>query len=142
MSSSTYTSLNSSRGEFKMHATPHKPKSKHWNSSTSIVVFLLLSFIGLGPSLSDYSVGAIPVEEDPQSFSSGANDGLSFSINSPRKTDAADQRNTQDQRSQQQRASNGDRKGIKVIRQMIKSVLLICKQEADTFIKTSCSSVF
>ena len=139
MSSSTYTSLNSSRGEFKMHATPHKPKSKHWNSSTSIVVFLLLSFIGLGPSLSDYSVGAIPVEEDPQSFSSGANDGLSFSINSPRKTD---QRNTQDQRSQQQRASNGDRKGIKVIHQMINSVLLICKQEADTFIKTSCSSVF
>ena len=97
-----------------MHATPHKPKSKHWNSSTSIVVFLLLSFIGLGPSLSDYSVGAIPVEEDPQSFSSGANDGLSFSINSPRKADAADQRNTQDQRSQQQRGSNGDRKGIKV----------------------------
>ena len=123
-----------------MHATPHKPKSKHWNSSTSIVVFLLLSFIGLGPSLSDHSVA--PVEEDPQSFSSGANDGLSFSINSPRKTDAADQRNTQDQRSQQQRASNGDRKGIKVIHQMINSVLLICKQEADTFIKTSCSSVF
>ena len=97
-----------------MHSTPPKPKSKHWNCSTSIVVFLLLSFIGLGPSLSDYSVGAIPVEEDPQSFSSGANGGLSFSINSPRKTDAAEQRNTQDQRSQQQRASNGDRKGIKV----------------------------
>merc|ERR1712183_855372 len=70
----------------------------------------LLSFIGL----SDHSVSAIPVEEDPQSYSSGANGGLSFSINSPRKTDAADQRNTQDQRSQQQRASNGDRKGIKV----------------------------
>ena len=139
MSSSTYTSLNSSREEFKMHLAPAKPKSKHWNSSTSIVVFLLLSFIGLGPSLSDYSVGAIPVEEDPQSFSSGANDGLSFSINSPRKTD---QRNTQDQRSQQQRASNGDRKGIKVIHQMIDSVLLICKKEADTFKKTSCSSVF
>ena len=118
-----------------MHSTPPKPKSKHWNSSTSIVVFLLLSFIGL----SAHSAAAIPVEEDPQSFSSGANDGLSFSINSPRKTD---QRNTQDQRSQQQRASNGDRKGIKVIHQMIKSVLLICKQEADTFIKTSCSSVF
>ena len=121
-----------------MHATPHKPKSKHWNRSTSIVVFLLLSSIGL----SDHSVAAIPVEEDPQSFSSGANDGLSFSINSPRKTDAADQRNTQDQRSQQQRASNGDRKGIKVTHQMINSVLLIRKQEADTFIKTSCSSVF
>ena len=110
MSSSTHTSLNSSREEFKMHSTPPKPKSKHWNSSTSIVVFLLLSFVGL----SDHSVAAIPVEEDPQSFSSGANGGLSFSINSPRKTDAADQRNTQDQRSQQQRTSNGDRKGIKV----------------------------
>ena len=110
MSSFTYTSLNSSREEFKMHSAPPKPKSKHWNSSTCIVVFLLLSFIGL----SDHSAAAIPVEEDPQSFSSGANGGLSFSINSPRKTDAADQRNTQDQRSQQQRGSNGDRKGIKV----------------------------
>ena len=89
-----------------MHSAPSKPKDKHWNSSTSIVVFLLLSFIGLGPTLSDYSVGAIPVEEDPQGFSSGANDGLSFSINSPRKTD---QRNTHDHRSQQQTASNGDR---------------------------------
>ena len=97
-----------------MQSAPSKPKSKHWNSSTSIVVFLLLSFMSLGPSLSDHSVGAIPVEEDPQSFSSGANGGLSFSINSPRKTDAADQRNAQDQRSHQQRASNGDRKGIKV----------------------------
>ena len=112
MSSFTFTSLNSYRDEFKMHSVPPKPKSKHWNSSTCIVVFLLLSFIGL----SDHSVAAIPVEEDPQSFSSGANGGLSFSINSPRKTDAADQRNTQDQRSQQQRASNGDRKGIKVAR--------------------------
>ena len=110
MSSSTYTSLKSSREDFKMHSAPPKPKSKHWNSSTSIVVFLLLSSIGL----SDHSVAAIPVEEDPQSFSSGANGGLSFSINSPRKADAADQRNTQDQRSQQQRGSNGDRKGIKV----------------------------
>ena len=110
MSSYTYTSLNSAREEFKMQLAP--PKPKHWNSSTCIVVFLLLSFIGL----SDHSAAAIPVEEDPQSFSSGANGGLSFSINSPRKTDAADQRNTQDQRSQQQRASNGDRKGIKVAR--------------------------
>ena len=138
MSSSTYTSLSSSREEFKMHSTPPKPKSKHWNSSTSIVVFLLLSFIGL----SAHSAAAIPVEEDPQSFSSGANDGLSFSINSPRKTDSADHRNTQDQRSQQQRASNGDRKGIKVIHQMIKSAPLISTQEAVTFIQTSCYVVF
>ena len=56
---------------------------------------------------------ASPVEEDPQSYNSGATGGLSFSINSPRKNEG-NRRKENDERNQKPISSVDDRKRIKV----------------------------
>jgi hypothetical protein len=65
---------------------------------------------------------ASPVEEDPQSYDSGATGGLSFSINSPRKNEG-NRRKENDDRGQKPVGSVDDRKRIKVMSKNVAAVL-------------------
>ena len=83
---------------------------------TTVIILTLWFIVMHCWSSSFYSnmVVASPVEEDPQTYNAGANGGLSFSINSPRKNDGS-RRQGNDDRDQKPISSVDDRKRIKVM---------------------------
>ena len=94
----------------KVLYTKRRKKALSLLSITPVVWILLLYTFG-SPSTNSL-VLANPVEEDPQNYGARANDGMSFSINSPRKSD----RNREKENRANQKISplDADRKGIKV----------------------------
>ena len=75
------------------------------------VVWILLLYT-FGSTSSTSMALANPVEEDPQNYGARANDGMSFSINSPRKSDR--NREKESRANQKMSPLDADRKGIKV----------------------------
>ena len=74
-------------------------------------LWILLLYFLVSPYGNNYAL-ANPVEEDPQNYGSRSNDGLSFSLNSPRKSDR--NRDNENRANQKSSMLDNDRKGIKV----------------------------
>ena len=74
-------------------------------------LWIFLLYFLISPYGNNY-VLANPVEEDPQNYGSRSNDGLSFSLNSPRKSDR--NRDNENRANQKSSMLDNDRKGIKV----------------------------
>ena len=74
-------------------------------------LWILLLYFLISPYGNNHAL-ANPVEEDPQNYGSRSNDGLSFSLNSPRKSDR--NRDNENRANQKSSSLDNDRKGIKV----------------------------
>ena len=111
---SSYTS-NNLRSDPSLSAVS-MAKRKRRCSHTPVITLALWFIVMHCWSSSFYSHLALasPVEEDPQSYDSGATGGLSFSINSPRKNEG-NRRTENDDRGQKPVGSVDDRKRIKVM---------------------------
>ena len=89
-----------------------KRRKKPWDLFViAPVVWILLLYTFGSPSRTSM-VLASPVEEDPQNYGLNANEGRSFSLNSPRKSDRNGGKSNR--ANQKMSPIDADRKGIKV----------------------------